>query len=95
MKTAIPVGHTFLDRPRKPFSRSLEKPDSPKHFEPYCPQCHGGLDLHQPDPNRSDALLGVCTACPAWYLIDGNSGTLTDIGLSDRLCTLSLLVITD
>lgn len=35
-----------------------------------CSSCDEELDIHQPDLNRPDRLLGTCTCCGTWYLID-------------------------
>jgi hypothetical protein len=35
-----------------------------------CPRCCAILDVHQPDPDLSDRLLGTCAECKAWYLLD-------------------------
>ncbi|HWE39040.1 MAG TPA: hypothetical protein VG406_21005 [Isosphaeraceae bacterium] len=34
-----------------------------------CPDCRSVLDLHQPEPDRPDRLLGTCPACGLWSLI--------------------------
>lgn len=31
--------------------------------------CGGHLELHQPDPDRTGRLLGVCLECGAWHLV--------------------------
>jgi hypothetical protein len=35
-----------------------------------CMCCDGGLNLHQPDPRFPDRLLGVCTNCQRWHILD-------------------------
>ena len=50
-----------------------------------CPHCFGTLELSQPDSSRSDALLGMCTTCPAWFLVSGRDGIIRDLGLSELL----------
>ena len=59
------------------------------------PAVKGKLELVQPDLKRGDALLGVCSMCPAWFLIDGRDGAMIDLGLADRLSTSSLLAMSD
>ena len=42
----------------------------------FCVSCHNPLDLHQPDGERPDQLLGTCPDCGAWYLIDAISAVM-------------------
>jgi hypothetical protein len=35
----------------------------------YCGGCRSSLDLHQPDPNRSEHFLGACSNCGRWYRV--------------------------
>jgi hypothetical protein len=35
-----------------------------------CPQCDLSLELHQPDFENPSRLLGICSHCRAWYIID-------------------------
>ncbi len=35
-----------------------------------CPSCTKALVLHQPDQENPDRLLGVCTRCEDWFLMD-------------------------
>jgi hypothetical protein len=35
-----------------------------------CPSCKDPLVIHQPDERSPDHLLGVCTECGSWFLID-------------------------
>ncbi len=39
-------------------------------FSADCPNCANLLDLHQPDPQLPDRLLGICPRCKTWFLID-------------------------
>ena len=34
-----------------------------------CPECGGGLDLHQPDPDTPELLLAICEDCTLWCAI--------------------------
>jgi hypothetical protein len=34
-----------------------------------CAGCRGWLDVHQPDPNQPDQVLGTCANCGRWYRI--------------------------
>lgn len=38
-----------------------------------CACCEGTLDVHQPEPERPERLLGTCPDCGAWYLIDDDA----------------------
>jgi hypothetical protein len=44
--------------------------------EVLCDCCQSVLDLHQPDPDRPDRLLGTCPECGSWFLIDGDAHTM-------------------
>jgi hypothetical protein len=39
-----------------------------------CPGCGAPLELHQPDPECPERLLGTCPRCGGWFLLDGVSG---------------------
>lgn len=41
-----------------------------------CGCCSEPLELHQPDVDRPDRLLGTCPECGAWFLIDPETQTL-------------------
>ncbi len=34
-----------------------------------CPECHAPIDLHQPDENQPNNLLGTCLECSRWFLV--------------------------
>lgn len=38
--------------------------------EVLCAHCQTPLEHHQPDVEQPDRLLGTCSGCGAWYLID-------------------------
>ena len=46
--------------------------DEPRRA-PLCPRCEEDeeidLDLHQPDLQQPDRILGICPCCGAWYLL--------------------------
>lgn len=44
--------------------------------EVLCAHCQEVLDQHQPDSERPERLLGTCSDCGAWYLIDGCAGVM-------------------
>lgn len=49
-----------------------------------CPVCRKSLVLHQPDQNQPSRLLGTCTRCQVWVLIDVDErGVMTLIRLPD------------
>jgi len=37
---------------------------------PCCRDCQAPLNVHQPDEDRPEHLLGTCARCGAWYLIE-------------------------
>jgi hypothetical protein len=40
-----------------------------------CLTCGESLELHQPDTNSPDRMVGICAKCGCWYLLDTLSGT--------------------
>lgn len=34
-----------------------------------CPGCRADLNVHQPEPDRPDRLLGTCPSCGLWALV--------------------------
>ena len=95
MRNGLPVNNGMIDTHARFISPSRGERRPAMRLKSCCPHCKAKLDLVQPDPNRGDALLGVCARCPAWFLIDGLNGTMSDLGLADRLCTLSLVAMSD
>jgi hypothetical protein len=37
---------------------------------PKCRDCQVELNLHQPDEDRPEHMLGTCARCGEWYLIE-------------------------
>src|SRR3954452_5883307 len=37
---------------------------------PQCRDCRMAMNVHQPDEDRPEHLLGTCASCGAWYLIE-------------------------
>ena len=37
---------------------------------PRCQKCEAELTVHQPEETRPDQLLGTCSGCGAWHLIE-------------------------
>jgi hypothetical protein len=35
-----------------------------------CPRCREILDVTQPDPEAPDRLIGTCTGCGSWFLME-------------------------
>ena len=93
MRDALPMNNGVMNRHATCSCRSHEELEPLLPLETCCPRCQGELELVQPDLTRGNALLGVCAKCPAWFLIDVRDGTMTDLGLADRLCTSSLLAM--
>jgi hypothetical protein len=52
-----------------PFADSADEPSRIN-----CSDCGGPLDLHQPDANSPDLLVGICESCRRWYLILADRG---------------------
>ncbi|MGE3819017.1 MAG: hypothetical protein AB7I30_06240 [Isosphaeraceae bacterium] len=36
----------------------------------HCSRCEGVLERHQPEASRPERMLGVCSECGTWFLID-------------------------
>jgi hypothetical protein len=47
--------------------------------EAICLDCHGPLEIHQPDTRLPDRLLGACSSCSAWYLIDAAASIMVHL----------------
>ena len=43
----------------------------------HCENCGCELQLHQPDPDLPERLLGTCQECKSWFLVDLVAGCLT------------------
>jgi len=39
-----------------------------------CLYCGESLELHQPDIGSPDRMVGICTKCGCWYLLDAIPG---------------------
>lgn len=35
-----------------------------------CRDCKGVIDIHQPNPAQPERILGTCSKCGSWYLIE-------------------------
>ena len=49
---------------------SLEQIRFESNTEILCGHCQEPLDRHQPDDDQPDRLLGTCSQCGEWYLMD-------------------------
>lgn len=47
----------------------VETQDTAEADRPICWGCDNALELHQPDKTMPDRLLGVCSQCSDWYVI--------------------------
>ena len=50
-----------------------------------CTECQSSLELHQPDPERPDRLLGTCADCDTWYLMDVARGVMVLLPVTELL----------
>jgi hypothetical protein len=53
---------------------SLERFPLSQHWEQTrhidCSRCNHHLELHQPNLEEPDRMLGICSKCGNWFLID-------------------------
>lgn len=52
-----------------------------------CAKCNELLDVHQPQSNDADRLLGTCSVCGSWFLfglLGEDSDQAVQIALPDR-----------
>jgi hypothetical protein len=49
-----------------------------------CLGCGSSLELHQPDGNAPQRLLGTCDSCGAWNLIDCDRALMVLLPDTDR-----------
>jgi hypothetical protein len=57
--------------------------------ESTCGACGAPLELHQPDADLPDRLLGICQVCKAWWLLDGEAGLMARLPDSLRVQLIS------
>ena len=50
-----------------------------------CPACCDDLEIHQPDEQQPDRLLGICRSCCAWFLIDSAAAVVVRLPDLDGL----------
>ncbi len=65
------------------FVRLLTDPDDP--MRACCPSCQEHLAVHQPDVERPERLLGACSECRVWYLIDARAAVMARLPHWDAL----------
>ena len=51
-----------------------------------CLGCGSALELHQPDGNAPERLLGTCDACGAWHLLDCDGSVVVLLPDATALC---------
>ena len=49
-----------------------------------CLSCDTPLELHQPDSDTPERLLGTCPACGAWFILDGREGPVPVLPAAGR-----------
>lgn len=54
-------------------------------YEVRCPSCHDLLEIHQPDIESPDRLLGICPKCRAWFLVEADCGVMVRLPDQDAL----------
>jgi hypothetical protein len=59
-------------------------------YDAECPRCGSPLILHQPDVNTADVMLGICSDCQGWYLLDAIAGLMAKLPHLADLCQLAL-----
>jgi hypothetical protein len=60
-------------------------PDPNAGWEVRCPGCQSPLRLHQPDEQWPERLLGTCSQCHAWFLIDAAAEVMVRLPHEDDL----------
>ncbi len=50
--------------------------DSAQPSPNFCANCNSELVMHQPDEQLPERLLGTCSKCHSWYLIDAAEGVM-------------------
>ena len=50
-----------------------------------CTACLSPLELHQPDEQLPTRLLGTCSRCRSWFLIDAVEKVMVPLPDSDAL----------
>ena len=53
-----------------------------------CSRCRQEMELHQPDINQPDRLLGICPDCGDWVMIDYESASLASVLELPRFVTV-------
>ena len=91
--------HQFEDELMKDSMKShdasrlfISEPESTESDALLCRNCGSDLDLHQPDLEMPERILGTCDECKTWYLFDGDLNGLEiapprkdqgEVGISD------------
>jgi hypothetical protein len=83
-----PYRHVFTGRPEFRLPEADTVPRTPPEHdltphdplpEPRCPNCQAPLEVHQPDVEHPERLLGTCKVCKAWCLIYPDEGEVVQI----------------
>jgi hypothetical protein len=62
----IAVSLTLIDLP----------PSRKARLRVRCSNCQCHLAVHMPDPELPDRMLGTCSDCKSWYLLDCEGGVM-------------------
>lgn len=73
------------------FARLPIPPDGPINID--CLNCETPIEIHQPDSELPERMLGTCENCRTWYLVecDPNTGQAVLIQIPDPDLFLGLL----
>jgi hypothetical protein len=73
------------------FARIPIPPDGPVSVD--CMECDSSVEIHQPDSELPDRMLGTCEQCQTWYLLecDPDAGQAALILLPDSSLLRGLL----
>jgi hypothetical protein len=74
--------HTAISIPVTPLEMAV---DYSADDEICCLGCQTPLELHLPDQNRPERLLGTCNACGSWYLLDCEASAIVLLPQSQSL----------
>ena len=67
------------------FVRNLNTEEEPVTA---CSRCRQEMEMHQPDVNQPNRLLGICPECGEWLLIDYESETHASVLELPRFVTV-------
>jgi hypothetical protein len=61
-------------------------PRAPVPADAPCLRCGAALQLHQPDGDAPQRLLGTCDCCGGWHLIDCDESVVVLLPEATALC---------